>query len=139
MFALRNALDVVKEILISCATGLVDVAINWFALALEIREQQASVFILRERYVFPRTSTHIDVPGSEPIPYRGSGALILQQTRRGPFSAVSKPIFESKYTLVTRCYAKQYEVLLRCMSPCSVCIKDFFPLKILRISSHRKY
>ena len=50
--------------------------------------------------------------------------------------AVSKRNFASKYALVTRCYAKQDEGVLRCMSPCSVCIKYFFQLKMLRISSH---
>ena len=58
------------------------------------------------------------------------------QTLESSFSAVSKPSFASKYSLVTRCYAKQYEVVLRCMSPCSVCTEDFFQLKMLRISSH---
>ena len=46
------------------------------------------------------------------------------------------PMFANKYALVTRCYAKQYEVVLRCMSPFSVCTEDFFQLKMLRISSH---
>ena len=41
--------------------------------------------------------------------------------------------------LVTRCYAKQYEIVLRCMSPCSVCTADFFQLKMLRIASQWKY
>ena len=58
------------------------------------------------------------------------------RTLEGSFSAVSAPIFASKQSLVTRCYAKQYEVVLRCMSPCSVCTEDFFQLKMLRISSH---
>ena len=57
------------------------------------------------------------------------------QTLRGSFSAVSSPIFAGKYSLVTRCYAKQYEIFLRCMSPCSVCTADFFQLKMLRIAS----
>ena len=76
--------------------------------------------------------------------------LNVWQILEGSFSAVSKPICASKYSLVTRCYAKQYEVVLRCVRPCSVRIKefillklllnkDFFPLKILRISSHWKY
>ena len=69
---------------------------------------------------------------------RACGAAI-GQTLEGSFSAVSKPDFASKYALVTRCYAKQYEVVLRCMSPCSVCIEDFFQLKMLRIFSHWKY
>ena len=61
---------------------------------------------------------------------------LLHTSTSCSFSAVSTPTFASKCSLVTRCYAKQDDVVLRCMSPCSVCIKDFFPLKILRISSH---
>ena len=49
---------------------------------------------------------------------------------------LSTSIFVSEGILVTRCYAKQYEVVLRCTSPCSVCTEDFFQLKMLRISSH---
>ena len=60
----------------------------------------------------------------------------MRQTLPGSFSAASKRNFASKYALVTRCYAKQDEVVLRCMSPRSVCIKFFFHLKMLRISSH---
>ena len=43
------------------------------------------------------------------------------QILQGSFSAVSKPNFGSKYSLVTRCCAKQEELVLRCLSPCSVC------------------
>ena len=43
-------------------------------------------------------------------------------TLEGSFSAVSKSIFASKQSLVTRCCAKQDELELRCVSPCSVCI-----------------
>ena len=75
-------------------------------------------------------------PGTETIPNPGSRAHIIQQTSRGSISSVSKPTFASKHLLVTRCYAKQDEVVLRCMSPRSVCIKFFFHLKMLRISSH---
>ena len=60
----------------------------------------------------------------------------VERTLQDSFSAVSKLNFASKYALVTRCYAKQDEVVLRCMSPRSVCIKFFFHLKMLRISSH---
>ena len=39
-------------------------------------------------------------------------------------------ILQVNSKLVTRCYAKQYEIVLRCMSPCSVCTADFFQLKM---------
>ena len=78
-------------------------------------------------------------PKPETIPNQGSRALLVKQTGFGSFLASSKPIFECKYSLVTRCYAKQHEIVLRCMSPCSVCTADFFQLKMLRIASQWKY
>ncbi len=73
----------------------------------------------------------------EPALQGASGASYrrgMRQTLPGSFSAASKRNFASKYALVTRCYAKQYEIVLRCMSPCSVCTGDFFQLEMLRIS-----
>ena len=37
------------------------------------------------------------IPRKETIPNPGSRALVLQRTYRGSFSAVSKPVFESKW------------------------------------------
>ena len=44
------------------------------------------------------------------------------QTLEGSFSAVSKPMFATKDLLVTGCCAKQDDLVLRCLSPCSACI-----------------
>ena len=50
------------------------------------------------------------------------GLLMAPDFSTFPRPVVSTPIFASKYSLVTQCCAKQDELVLQCLSPCSVCI-----------------